>query len=47
MSYKTLFIISALHNLNVQQMNIVTAFLLNFLNETIYVKQSYYFIKGL
>ena len=47
MSYKALLAISALHDLNVQQMNIVTAFLLNFLNETIYVKQLHYFAKGL
>ena len=46
MSYKTFFIINALYNFNVQQMNVVTAFLLSFLNETIYVKQPHYFIKG-
>ena len=45
--YKTLLIISALHNLNVWQMNVVTAFLFDFLNENIYVKQPHYFIEGL
>ena len=47
MSYKTLLAISAFYGLNIQQMDIVTAFLLSFLDETIYVKQPHYFAKGL
>ena len=43
MLYKTLFIISVFYNFNVWQMNVVTTFLLDFLNETIYVKQSHHF----
>ena len=46
MSYKTFFIISALHNLNVQQMNIVIIFLFNFLNNIIYMKQFHYFTEN-
>ena len=46
-SYKALLAISALHGLNIQQMNIVTTFLLGFLDETIYVEQPHYFTKGL
>ena len=46
MSYKILFIINAFHDLNVQQMNVVTAFLFGFLDETIYVEQPHYFTEG-
>ena len=46
MSYKVLLAISAFYSLNVQQMNVVTAFLLDFLNETIYVEQPHHFTKG-
>ena len=45
--YKALLAISAFHSLNIQQINIVTTFLLSFLNETIYVKQPHYFTEGL
>ena len=47
MSYKILLVINAFHNLNVQQMNVVTTFLFNFLDETIYIEQPHYFTKGL
>ena len=46
MSYKALLTINVFHGLNVQQMDIVTTFLLSFLNETIYVKQPHYFAEG-
>ena len=47
MLYKTLFVINTFYNLNVQQINIVITFLFNFLNETIYIKHSYYFAEDL
>ena len=47
MSYKILLTINAFYNLKIQQMNVVTAFLFDFLNETIYIEQPHYFTEGL
>lgn len=46
MSYKALIALSALRGLKIRQMDVVTAFLLGFLDETIYVEQPHQFVEG-
>lgn len=46
-SYKTLFIITTVLDLDIHQMNVKTAFLYNDINEKIYVEQSHELSNGI